>query len=123
MEDVLDETTHFSFPPAMPSAEVPEPVSNEPDLQKEGGHVTTDSSSSKSEQEERQQVHRQFDPSQAPSGFMFVQHQRSKLLHLISVDNQRALACGRLKNAAYAPPQLLRYDLAVCHACQRATRR
>ena len=136
VEDVLDETTHFSFPPAMPSAdvpenfEVPEPVSNEPDLAEggsddevDGGHVTTDSSSSESEQEERQRVHRQFDPPQAPSGFVFVQHQRSKLLHLISVDNQRALACGRLKNAAYAPPQLLRYDSAVCHACQRATRR
>ena len=136
VEDVLDETTQFSVPPAMPSAdvpenfEVPEPVSNEPDLAEggsddevDGGHVTTDSSSSESEQEERQRVHRQFDPPQAPSGFVFVQHQRSKLLHLISVDNQRALACGRLKNAADAPPQLLRYDSAVCHACQRATRR
>ena len=92
------------------------------DEEVDGGHVTTDSPSSESENEERQRVQRQFNPPEAPFGFTFAQHQRSKLLHLISAENQRALACRRLKNTAYVSPTLLRYDSAVCHACQSATR-
>ena len=32
----------------------------------------------------------------------------------------RILACGRIKSDMYVAPGVLRYDSAVCHACQRA---
>ena len=45
------------------------------------GYVTTDSSSSDTDDGERELVQRQFFPPVAPAGFTFVQHQKSKLLH------------------------------------------
>ena len=87
------------------------------------GYVTTDSSSSDTDEGERELVQRQFYPPVAPERFSFVQHQKSKLLHYIRDGNVKVLACGRNKSASYVTPSCLRYDSAVCHACQSAANR
>ena len=68
-------------------------------------------------------VQRQFFPPTAPNGYTFLQHQKSKLLHYMRIEDQRVLACGRMRSQAYSAPSVLRYDSAVCHACQRAAQR
>ena len=88
-----------------------------------GGHVTTDSSSSESDDGERELVQRQFLPPTVPHGYVFLQHHRSKLLHYMRVGDLRVLACGRMKTQAYNAPNVLRYDSAICHACQTAALR
>ena len=85
--------------------------------------MTTDSSSSDTDEGERELVQRQFYPPVAPERFSFVQHQKSKLLHYIRDGNVKVLACGRNKSASYVTPSCLRYDSAVCHACQSAANR
>ena len=87
------------------------------------GYVTTDSSSSDTDEGERELVQRQFYPPVAPERFSFVQHQKSKLLHYIRDGNVKVLACGRNKSASSVTPSCLRYDSAVCHACQSAANR
>ena len=89
----------------------------------DAGHVTTDSSDSETDDEDRALVQRQFLPPAIPDGYHCFQHHKSKLLHFMRVEDSRVLACGRMKSAAYRPPLVLRYDSAVCHACQRAVHR
>ena len=87
------------------------------------GYVTTDSSESDTDKEDRELVQRHFYPPVAPAHHTFVQHQKSKLLHYLKDGNIRVLACGRTKSSAYVDPGALRYDSAVCHACQMAVNR
>ena len=89
----------------------------------DAGHVTTDSSDSETDDEDRALVQRQFLPPTIPDGYHCFQHHKSKLLHFMKVEDSRVLACGRMKSAAYRPLLVLRYDSAVCHACQRAVHR
>ena len=86
----------------------------------EDDHVTTCSSSSSDSEVEREVVVRQFAPPMAPAGYTFVKHSKSKLLHYVADGMLRVLACGRIKSDMYMAPGVLRYDSAVCHACQRA---
>ena len=86
-----------------------------------GSHVTTDSSESDSDEdreEERLLVPRVFLPPKPPDGCFFVRHVRSKMLHYMRHDNRVVLVCGRQKTASYEEALNLRYDSAVCHACQ-----
>ena len=83
-------------------------------------HVTTDSSSDSESEDEREVVPRQFMPPVAPSGFSFLKHRKSKLLHYIADDITKTLACGRVRTHVYIDPGELRYDSAVCHACQKS---
>ena len=53
-------------------------------------------------------------------GTPLVKHSKSKLLHYVADGMLRVLACGRIKSDMYVAPGVLRYDSAVCHACQRA---
>ena len=85
--------------------------------------MTTDSSSSETDDGERELVQRQFYPPVGPEHFTFVQHQKSKLLRYLKDGNVRVLACGRRKSPAYVNPAFLRYDSAVCHACHMAASR
>ena len=87
------------------------------------GYVTTDSSESDTDREDRELVQRHFYPLVAPAHHTFVQHQKSKLLHYLKNGNLRVLACGRTKSSAYVNPGALRYDSAVCHSCQTAVSR
>ena len=98
----------------------PKPNVPDEDAATEEGHVTTDSSSSSDSTNEREMVHRQFEPPKAPSGYSFVKHKKSKLLHYVAAGVFRTLACGRNKSDAYEQPGILRYDSAVCHGCQKA---
>ena len=90
------------------------------DFDGEEEHVTTGSSSSSESEAEREVVIRQFAPPVAPSGYTFVKHSKSKLLHYVADGMLRVLACGRIKSDMYVAPGELRYDSAVCHACQRS---
>ena len=58
------------------------------------GYVTTDSSESDTDEEDRELVQRHFHPPVAPANHSFVQHQRSKLLHYLKDGDIRVLACG-----------------------------
>ena len=98
----------------------PKPVVHNDEVAAEEGHVTTDSSSSSDSTNEREVVHRQFEPPKAPSGYSFVKHKKSKLLHYIADGLFKTLACGRNRSDAYELPGMLRYDSAVCHSCQKA---
>ena len=71
-------------------------------------------------QEDRLLVPRCFYPPKAPDGYSFVRHSRSKMLHYLGHDRVNVLACGRLKTDSYEAALNLRYDSAVCHACQVA---
>ena len=86
-----------------------------------GSHVTTDSSESDSDsdhEEDRLLVPRVFLPPKPPEGCFFVRHVCSKMLHYMSHDIRVVLVCGRQKTASYEEARNLRYDSAVCHACQ-----
>ena len=107
----------------VPGAEGAIPLGEGADDGEVSGHVTTDSSSSDSDEGARELVQRQFLPPTVPEGYTFLQHQKSKLLHYMRVGDQRVLACGRMKSQAYKAPNVLRYDSAVCHACQTAAQR
>ena len=86
-----------------------------------GSHVTTDSSESDSDEDREEEpllVPRVFLPPKPPDGCFFVRHVRSKMLHYMRHDNRVVLVCGRQKTASYEEALNLRYDSAVCHACQ-----
>ena len=61
----------------------------------DSGHVTTDSSDSDSSALEVPQVRRLTVPT-APPGFRFLQHRKTRMLHLIKDGNERVLECGRM---------------------------
>ena len=123
MTDPLVSSATLASESAAPRAEVENSVADEVDEGDVSGHVTTDSSSSDSDGGDRELVQRQFFPPTAPNGYTFLQHQKSKLLHYMRIEDQRVLACGRMRSQAYSAPSVLRYDSAVCHACQRAAQR
>ena len=131
VDPVLQEATFDFLPPLVagvnekrkPGAEGETILGEDADDGEAGGHVTTDSSSSDSDEGTRELVQRQFFPPTAPDGYTFLQHQKSKLLHYMRVGDQRVLACGRMKSQAYREPNVLRYDSAICHACQTAVQR
>ena len=84
-------------------------------------HITTDSSEADCEsvrEEDRLLAPRCFYPPKAPDGYSFVRHSRSKMQHYLGQDKVNVLACGRLKTDSYEAALNLRYDSAVCHACQ-----
>ncbi|CAE7029170.1 unnamed protein product, partial [Symbiodinium sp. CCMP2456] len=53
-------------------------------------------------------------------GTYFLQHQRTRLLHMILTHNRRFLLCGRMVTDLYRPPGKIRYDSSVCRNCKRA---
>ena len=86
------------------------------DVQSE--HVTTDSSSDESEQmPEPPAPARLFRPPSPPEGCHFLQHGKSKTLHIIQDQNVRILECGRQVTNAYTRDFQTRWDSSVCSNC------
>jgi len=86
------------------------------DVQSE--HVTTDSSSDESEQlSEPPAPPRLFLPPTPPGGCHFLQHSKSKTLHIIQDHRVRILECGRKVTEAYTREFQTRWDSSVCSNC------
>ena len=86
------------------------------DVQSE--HVTTDSSSDESEQSsEPPAPPRLFLPPTPPEGYHFLQHSKSKTLHIIQDHRVRILECGRKVTEAYTREFQTRWDSSVCSNC------
>ena len=93
---------------------------NRSDAQSE--HVTTDSSSDESEQQcEPPEPARLFHPPKPPEGFYFLQHSKSKTIHIIQNDRIRILECGRKVTDAYTRDFQTRWDSSVCSNCLKRT--
>ena len=85
-------------------------------------HVTTDSSSDESEQVVEQPAPaRLFHPPVPPDGCQFVQHSKSKTLHIIPDHRTKILECGRQVTDAYTRDFRTRWDSSVCSNCLKRT--
>ncbi|CAJ1388419.1 unnamed protein product [Effrenium voratum] len=60
-----------------------------------------------------------FAAPEVPSGYQFVQHKKSKTLHLVDLKFPRSTECGRAVNQNYTDKPVVRWDSAVCHLCKR----
>ena len=58
-------------------------------------------------------------PPKAPDGTKILQHQKTRMLHLMSVDHQRVFCCGRTVGSFHKPPGETRYDTPCCSGCWR----
>ena len=87
------------------------------DLEEE--HFTSSSSDSDAESLEYNAPVRIFQPPTAPSGFHFMQHKRTRTLHLVDAKYPHGTCCGRVLDQNFAEPSQLRWDSAVCHVCRR----
>ena len=88
----------------------------DPDEQSE--HVTTDSSSDESEQPcDPPEPARLFHPPVPPEGCYFLQHSKSKTLHIIPNHREKILECGRQVTSAYTKNFQTRWDSSVCSNC------
>ncbi|CAE7717441.1 unnamed protein product [Symbiodinium sp. CCMP2592] len=59
-------------------------------------------------------------PPEPAEGTTFLQHQRTRLLHMIADNNRRVLMCGRMVSDLYSLPQRIRFDSSVCRNCKKA---
>ena len=82
-------------------------------------HFTSSSSDSDAESLEYNAPVRIFQPPTAPSGFHFMQHKRTRTLHLVDAKYPHGTCYGRVLDQNFAEPSQLRYDSAVCHVCRR----
>ena len=93
-------------------------ASEKPESDANSEHVTTDSSSDESEQSSGPPAPaRLFYPPTPPEGCHFLQHVKSKTLHIIQDQNVRILECGRQVTSAYTRDFQTRWDSSVCSNC------
>ncbi|CAK9080526.1 unnamed protein product [Durusdinium trenchii] len=87
----------------------------------EAAGVTDSSDSSDSEESATppETYVKKFQPPVAPENCSFLQHKRTKTLHVVDSRFPRSTGCGRLVSADYVAPSNVRYDAAVCHTCSR----
>ena len=86
----------------------------------DSGHVTTGSSGSESSALTVPEVPRLTVPIE-PAGFRFLQHKKTRMIHLIKDGNERVLECGRLVSDAHVRPSNVRFDSSVCSQCRKAS--
>ena len=60
-----------------------------------------------------------FSAPEPPEGFKFVQHKKSKTLHLVDYRYPNSTECARAVNPNYSSEAVVRWDSAVCHLCNR----
>ena len=58
----------------------------------------------------------------APAGTTLIQHEKSKMLHLLADGYQKIFMCGRQKGNAHKPPVQVRWDSPCCSLCWKAAR-
>ena len=54
------------------------------------------------------------------AGTKFLQHTKSRMLHMMRDCDVKLLARGRAASDDYKPPGVVRYDSSVCRNCRRA---
>lgn len=82
-------------------------------------HYTSSSSDSEAESVVLEAPVRVFLPPRAPEGYHFMQHRRTKTLHLVDAKFPSGTCCGRLLDQNFVVPSQLRYDSATCHVCKK----
>ena len=92
---------------------VPEPGTQDSD------YATSATSDSGEESDEVIPPKPVFAAPEVPSGYQFVQHKKSKTLHLVDLKFPRSTECGRAVNQNYTDKPVVRWDSAVCHLCKR----
>lgn len=80
----------------------------------------TDSSSAE-EAAEHSHSGRLVYPPTAPVGTKLIQHQGSKMLHLMRTEHSRVFICGCATNQQYSLQLMLRWNTACCSKCWRAS--
>ncbi|CAE7743608.1 unnamed protein product [Symbiodinium sp. CCMP2592] len=78
---------------------------------------SSDSSDSSGSDDEPARI---MPPPEPAEGTTFLQHQRTRLLHMIADNNRRVLMCGRMVSDLYSLPQRIRFDSSVCRNCKKA---
>ena len=58
----------------------------------------------------------------APVGTTLIQHEKSKMLHLLAEGYQKIFMCGRQRGNAHKPPVHVRWDSPCCSLCWKAAR-
>eukprot|EP00435_Cladocopium_sp_Y103_P071210 s1948_g37.t1 len=82
--------------------------------------VNTTSSSSDEEAAEHSGARRPVRPPQVPAELKLVQHRKWKTLHLMEMQNERILLCGRVADPdRYTRIHESRFDTPCCHMCWR----
>ena len=89
------------------------------DFQEPDSYDTSGTSDSDEESVELQQEKPIFFPPEPPEGFKFVQHKRTKTLHLVDHRFPSSTNCGRMVDSNYHGEASVRWDSAVCHNCKK----
>ena len=85
-----------------------------------GCSVATTSSSSDEGAAELSSARRPVHPPTVPNQLKLLQHKKFKTLHLMELQNQRVMLCGRVAEPSrYANVQETRFDTPCCHTCWR----
>ena len=82
-------------------------------------HYTSSSSDSDAESVVLEAPVRVFLPPRAPEGYHFMQHRRTKTLHLVDAKFPNGTCCVRVLDQNFVVPPQLRYDSATCHVCKK----
>lgn len=85
-----------------------------------GCSVATTSSSSDEGAAELSSARRPVHPPTVPIQLKLLQHKKLKTLHLMELQNQRVMLCGRVaETGRYENVQETRFDTPCCHTCWR----
>ena len=85
-----------------------------------GCSVATTSSSSDEEAAELSSARRPVHPPKVPNQLKLLQYKKFKTLHLMELQNQRIMLCGRVAEPSrYESVQETRFDTPCCHTCWR----
>ena len=87
----------------------------------EGGpssHATTETSGSESS-DLNMPSNVMLQVPEAPVGFRFLRHRKTRMLHYTKVEWVNFLACGRPIGPAHDEPGEVRYDSQVCRQCKK----
>ena len=92
------------------------------DLESDSGSdadvVDTTSSSSDEDGAAGSSARRPVERPRVPAELKLVQDKKLKTLHLMEVQNQRIMLCGRTaESSRYAAVQETRFDTPCCHTC------
>ena len=85
-----------------------------------GCSVATTSSSSDEGAAELSSARRPVHPPTVPNQLKLLQHKRFRTLHLMELQNQRVMLCGRVaETSRYTNVQGTKFDTPCCHMCWR----
>lgn len=85
-------------------------------------HLTSSSSDSSNDSDEMCTPGQSFMPPVPPKGCKFMQHRRTKTLHIVESWFPHGTRCGRTLDANHIAPTNIKFDSAVCNVCNRPSR-